>query len=474
MSPADAARGEADDQDGARDERRAPRTGLLRLQDSLFPLSHTDIHTRPGTRMPNVTINDRRIPLGSDDGLIRKTELIISGVLRGGVLLSVAVILAGVCYHYALRLFGRPPPSTFPDTLAEVVAGLKAADPMAIVTAGLLVLLATPVLRVVVSIVAFAIEKDRTYVIITTMVLAILLFSIFGIGAYLGRPGLTNMPNNTFGSLVLIALSSAFAGFVGALAGLGGGVFIVPILTLVFHIPFATAIGASIVSVIATSSGAAAAYVRDRMTNLRVGMFLEVATTAGAICGALVSSLLNDTVLFLVFGVILLISAVPLVLRLGEELPRGVQNHKWAGRLKLPSTYSDQRTNQEIPYHVAHVRIGFGMMYVAGLISGLLGIGSGTFKVLAMDSAMRLPMKVSTTTSNFMIGVTAAASAGIFFQRGDMDPMIAAPVALGVLGGSMFGAKTLNRMSNVHLKKVFVPMIVLVALSMLARAFGWL
>ena len=443
------------------------KTFIQRFQTQMF--GHT-----PGTVVPNITLNEKTTHLGSDDGLIRKTELIISGVLRGGVLLSVAVILAGVCYYYALRVLGRLPPSTFPDTLAEVAAGLRAAEPAAIVTAGLLVLLATPVLRVAVSIVAFAIEKDRTYVIITAIVLAILLFSIFGIGAYLGRPGLTDVSNSTFGVLVFIALSSVFAGFVGALAGLGGGVFIVPILTLIFHVSFATAIGASIVSVIATSSGAAAAYVRDRMTNLRVGMFLEIATTAGAVCGALVSSMLNDTVLFIVFGVILLISAIPLVLRLGEELPRGVENHKWAAWLKLPGTYSDRRTRQDVPYDVAHVRIGFGMMYVAGLISGLLGIGSGTFKVLAMDTAMRLPMKVSTTTSNFMIGVTAAASAGIFFQRGDIEPMIAAPVAVGVLGGSMLGAKTLNRMSNVHLKKVFVPMIVLVALSMLARGLGWL
>ncbi len=241
--------------------------------------------------MPNVTVNDRTG--GPDDSLIRKTELVISGVLRGGVLLSVAVILGGILYYYALRLLGRLPHETFPDTLAEVGAGLKALEPVAIVTAGLLVLLATPVLRVAVSIAAFAIEKDRTYVIITAIVLAILLFSIFGIGAYLGRPGLTDVPNNTFGSLVFIALSSVFAGFIGALAGLGGGVFIVPILTLIFHVSFATAIGASIVSVIATSSGAAAAYVRDRMTNLRVGMFLEIATTAGAVCGALVSSMLR-------------------------------------------------------------------------------------------------------------------------------------------------------------------------------------
>ncbi len=412
--------------------------------------------------------------LGAGDDLIHKTERIISTVLRGGVLLSVVFIVTGVGYHYLQRLLGAAPSVTFPDTLGQVFAGLAALRPVAIVTAGLLLLLATPVVRVAVSILAFVAEKDRAYIVITTIVLAILMFSIFGVGPYLGRPGLTNLSNDTFGALALIAFSSLFAGFVGALAGLGGGVFIVPILTLVFHVPFATAIGASIVSVIATSSGAAASYVRDRMTNLRVGMFLEIATTAGAVCGALISSMLDDMVLFIVFGLVLLFSALPLVMRLGEELPQHVQNHKWAAGLKLPGIYADRRTRQDVPYRVAHVRIGFTMMYVAGLISGLLGIGSGTFKVLAMDTAMRLPMKVSTTTSNFMIGVTAAASAGIFFQRGDIDPVIAAPVALGVLAGSMLGAKALNHMSNVHLKKVFVPMIVLVAVSMLARGFGWL
>ncbi|MDE2462929.1 MAG: sulfite exporter TauE/SafE family protein, partial [Alphaproteobacteria bacterium] len=227
-------------------------------------------------------------------------------------------------------------------------------------------------------------------------------------------------------------------------------------------------------SVIATSSGAAAAYVKDRMTNLRVGMFLEVATTLGAICGALLSTVLNASILFIVFGVVLLISAAPLIMRLGEELPVGVVNHKWAEPLHLPSSYPDMRTQQDVAYNVAHVRWGFSMMYIAGLVSGLLGIGSGTFKVLALDTAMRLPMKVSTTTSNFMIGVTAAASAGIFFQRGAIDPVIAAPVALGVLAGATIGAKSLSRVSNVWLKKLFVPVIVLVAINMLARGLGWI
>jgi uncharacterized protein len=424
--------------------------------------------------MASETFNSKIIPLGPDDDVIRKTELIISAVLRGGVLLSVAVILGGISYFYALRFAGALPHPTFPDTLQAVVAGLADGNPLAIVVLGLLILLATPVVRVAVSIAAFAIEEDRTYVIITTLVLAILLFSIFGVGAWLGRAEPALVRDDTLVFFFFVLFSSAFAGFVGALVGLGGGVFIVPILTLVFHVHFTAAIGASIVSVIATSSGAAAAYVKDRMTNLRVGMFLEVATTLGAICGALLSTLLDPTILFIVFGVVLLISAAPLIMRLGEELPAGVANHKWAERLHLPGSYPDRRTHQDIAYHVAHIRWGFSMMYVAGLISGLLGIGSGTFKVLAMDTAMRLPMKVSTTTSNFMIGVTAAASAGIFFQRGDIDPAIAAPVALGVLLGATIGAKVLTRVSNVWLKKIFVPVIVLVALNMLARGMGWL
>ncbi len=424
--------------------------------------------------MSTQTITGSPIPLGPDDDIVRKTELIISGVLRGGVLLSVAIILAGAAWFFYLTASGGLAHPSFPDTLPAVWHGLLALDPPSIIVVGLLVLLATPVMRVAVSIIAFALEEDRTYVTITTLVLAILLFSIFGIGAWLGKPEPAMVQDGTLPFFFFVLLSSAFAGFVGALVGLGGGVFIVPILTLVFHVSFTAAIGASIVSVIATSSGAAAAYVKDRMTNLRVGMFLEVATTTGAICGALLSTLLDPTILFIVFGVVLLISALPLVMRLGEELPQGVANHKWAEKLHLPGTYPDRKSHVDVAYNVAHIRWGFSMMYVAGLISGLLGIGSGTFKVLAMDTAMRLPMKVSTTTSNFMIGVTAAASAGIFFQRGDIDPAIAAPVALGVLIGATLGAKTITRVSNVWLKKLFVPVIVLVALNMLARGFGWL
>ncbi len=412
------------------------------------------------------------LPLHDKETIIRKTELIISNVLRGGVLLSVAVIIAGIALFHVRKMAGGDL-LTYPDTLGGLLQGLAQGMPLAIVTFGLIILLATPVIRVAVSIMAFALEGDRTYVFITTLVLAILLFSIFGVGSWQGHPGPTAVHDDTLRFFVIVLLSSLFAGLVGALVGLGGGVFIVPILTLGFHVPFMLAVGASIVSVIATSSGAAAAYVKDRMTNLRIGMFLEIATTAGAILGAVLTAYLNAQVLFVVFGVVLMVSVLPLVMRLGEELPAGVKNHRWAEKLRLPSTYPDRRTHAEIPYNVAQIEAGFSMMCLAGIISGLLGIGSGTFKVLAMDTFMRLPMKVSTTTSNFMIGVTAAASAGIFFQRGDIDPVIAAPVALGVLAGATIGAKLLARMANTHIRMVFVPVIVLVALNMLARGLGW-
>ncbi len=404
--------------------------------------------------------------------LVLKTEIMISRVLRGGVLLSIAIVGLGIADFFSLQLAGRLPAMTFPDSLGSLLAGLQLAQPLAIASLGLLVLMATPVLRVAISIPAFALERDWTYVRITTLVLAILLFSIFAVGDWMSRPGIVPVHGANLFFFFAVLGSSLFAGFIGALVGLGGGVFVVPILTLVFHVPFDAAIGASIVSVIATSSGAAAAYVKDRLTNLRVGMFLEVATTAGAICGALLSTVLDPTVLFIVFGAVLVISALPLMLRMGEELPQNVRHHPWAQALRLGGSYPDRRLKREVAYTVDRVPHGFGIMWLAGALSGLLGIGSGTFKVLALDTAMRLPMKVSTTTSNFMIGVTAAASAGIFFQRGDIDPVIAAPVALGVLAGATLGALSLSRMSNRRLRILFVPIVLLVAANMLARGFG--
>lgn len=265
---------------------------------------------------------------------------------------------------------------------------------------------------------------------------------------------------------------SILAGVIGALVGLGGGILIVPLLTIGFGVDIRYAIGASIVSVIATSSGAAAAYVRDRITNLRVGMFLELATTTGAIAGALLAGLVQPTVLYVVFGIVLALSAIPLIARLGEELPQGVRADAWATRLRLNSAYYDAALGRMVPYAATHVAAGLGMMWLAGLISGLLGIGSGVFKVLAMDTLMRLPMKVSTTTSNFMIGVTAAASAGIYFGRGEVHPLIAAPVVLGVLAGAWLGSRLLVRLHNTTLRALFIPVLLVISAQMILRGVG--
>lgn len=272
--------------------------------------------------------------------------------------------------------------------------------------------------------------------------------------------------------LLLIFGGSLLAGLLGSLVGLGGGVLIVPLLTLAFGLPIQYAIGASIIAVIATSSGAAAAYVRDRMTNIRIGMFLELATTAGAVSGAFLAGYLAPHLLFIIFGIVLLISAIPLIFKLGEELPLGVKNDRWATWLHLGGSYPDEHMKREVDYQVTRTPLGLAMMYIAGVISGLLGIGSGTFKVLALDTIMRLPMKVSTTTSNFMIGVTAAASAGIYFSRGDVLPLVAAPVALGVLLGAVVGARLLSHLSNKTLRLIFLPVMGAIALEMVLRGVG--
>lgn len=273
-------------------------------------------------------------------------------------------------------------------------------------------------------------------------------------------------------TLAFIFFGAILAGVLGALIGLGGGVLIVPMLTLIFGLPIQYAIGASIIAVIATSSGAAVAYVRDNVTNIRLGTFLGIATTAGAISGALLSGVLSAPLLFIIFGVVLLISVVPLLFKLGEEIPQGVKNDHLASLLSLSGSYHDKYSGTEVAYEVTRTRLGLFVMYMAGVISGLLGVGSGTFKVLAMDTIMRLPMKVSTTTSNFMIGVTAAASAGIYFARGDVQPLIAAPVALGILLGALLGARLLMHLSNKTLRLIFIPVMTIVAIQMVLRGLG--
>src|SRR5208283_4571255 len=194
-------------------------------------------------------------------------------------------------------------------------------------------------------------------------------------------------------------LTSVAAGILGSIVGIGGGLLVTPVLTLIFGVDIHLAIGASVVSIIATSSGGAVAYVRDRVTNIRVGMFLEITTTIGAITGALIAVYINSQALFILFGLILLLSVIPSFRRRKEELPKRVENDSWSNKLKLYSSYPDQRLNSEVSYNVTKTPVGLGIMYGAGLLSGLLGIGSGAFKVLGMEGVMHLPMKVSSTTS---------------------------------------------------------------------------
>jgi uncharacterized membrane protein YfcA len=271
--------------------------------------------------------------------------------------------------------------------------------------------------------------------------------------------------------LGIFAISVA-AGLIGALAGVGGGILVIPALTILFGVDIHLAIGASIVSVIATSSGAAAAYVRDRMTDMRVGMFLELATTTGAVCGALLAAVVAPAFLYVLLGVILLGSAGMQVSRMGET-PPAVSTSGLATRLRLASSYPDRKLGREVPYSAQRIPLGFVLMWIAGLVSGLLGIGSGVLKVIAMDGAMRLPMKVSSATSNFMIGVTAAASAGIYLGRGDIDPQIAAPVALGVLAGALIGARLLQHISNRSVRLVFLPVLIAVGIETIGRGLGF-
>jgi uncharacterized membrane protein YfcA len=265
---------------------------------------------------------------------------------------------------------------------------------------------------------------------------------------------------------MLIAGGSLLAGLLGSLTGLGGGVIIVPLLTLVFGVDIRYAIGASLVSVIATSSGAAAAYLKEGYSNIRVGMFLEMATTIGAVCGAFLATRIPTAAIAIIFGIVLLYSAWT-SMKPEADAPILETPDRFATILNLDGSYPVDGTLRE--YHVRGVPLGFGLMYIAGALSGLLGIGSGAVKVLAMDRAMRIPFKVSTTTSNFMIGVTAAASAGIYLHRGYIDPGLAMPVMLGVLIGAMTGARILPGAKVRTLKIVFGIAVAGVAIEMIVK-----
>jgi len=291
-------------------------------------------------------------------------------------------------------------------------------------------------------------------------------------------------------SLVLFVISIG-AGALGSLLGLGGGFILVPVLTLAFHLDIRLAIGTSIVAVAATSSAGAARNVGESITNLRVATFLALATTVGAVTGALLAGVFDDRLLFGLFGAILLVSGVQMLRKRSSaathesspatqaatapassgQSPVAGARHL-ADRLSLHSAYYDEAQAREVPYIVTHTGLGLGLMYVAGTVSGLLGIGSGALKVPAMDLAMHIPMKVSTATSNLLIGLTAAASAVVYFARGDIDPLIVGPVAIGVLVGAWQGSKLLVRMRSDRLRVVFVIALCLVATQMLWKAIA--
>ncbi|WP_426670975.1 sulfite exporter TauE/SafE family protein [Mucilaginibacter sp. McL0603] len=263
---------------------------------------------------------------------------------------------------------------------------------------------------------------------------------------------------------VIILFGSYFAGLLGSLTGLGGGFIIIPLLTLLLHVDIHYAIGASLVSVIATSSGSAAAYVKEGITNIRLGMFLEIATTAGAFTGAIIAIYIPTQFIAVLFGLILIFSAIISLRQKAEQI---VHQETWLSkRLKLGGSYPVN--DVQVEYGVSNIAGGFFMMIFAGIISGLLGIGSGALKVIAMDGIMRIPFKVSTTTSNFMIGVTAAASAVVYLQRGYIHPGLAMPVVIGVLLGALSGSKILVQASSSKwLRWVFAIVITVLAVQMI-------
>jgi uncharacterized membrane protein YfcA len=268
-------------------------------------------------------------------------------------------------------------------------------------------------------------------------------------------------------TFTLILLLGAFAaGFVGSLSGLGGGIIIIPLLSVFLGVDMHYAIGTALVAVIATSSGSASAYVKEGITNMRLGMFLEIATTAGAVIGAIISTNANTSVLAIIFGLTLTFSSINSLRKKEDHLVTPEESSKLAHNLKLVSSYPTPQ-GTTVKYGMKNIIGGFSMMGLAGMMSGLLGIGSGAFKVIAMDSIMKIPFKVSTTTSNFMMGVTAIASSVIYIQKGYIEPSICMPVIVGVLVGAMVGAKVLLKANPKKLKVFFAFLILALAINMI-------
>ena len=274
-------------------------------------------------------------------------------------------------------------------------------------------------------------------------------------------------------TFVFVAFAGAVAaGAFGALLGLGGGIIVIPVLTLLLGVDIRYAIGASVIAVIATSSGAAATYVRDGLTNRRLGLFLAVAATIGAATGAFVAGIIAGQALYLVFALVLILSALLMSRRRYSELTPELPNHPWSERLGLAGSYHGIAEGQPVRYNVAGVPLAFGVVYFAGILSGLLGIGGGVIQVPAMDTLMRLPIKVASATSNFMLGITAVTSAGIYFSRGDVVPIVAAPVVLGVLVGAQVGTRLMVRLGGAAIRGALVVLLVVIALQMAAKGLG--
>lgn len=265
---------------------------------------------------------------------------------------------------------------------------------------------------------------------------------------------------------IFLLFGACIAGLIGSLTGLGGGVVVIPLLTLGFGVDMRYAIGAALVTSIATSSGAAAAYIKEGITNVRIGMFLEIGTTTGAVIGAMVAMYLDKVYIAIIFGCVLIFSAIRSITKKEDNIDYAAPGDKLGDKLKLSGSYPTTDGKVE-KYNVHNVVGGYSLMTLAGILSGLLGIGSGALKVLAMDTAMKIPFKVSTTTSNFMVGVTAAASAVIYLQRGYIDPGLAMPIVVGVLIGAFFGSKILPKTNVKKLRILFSVVIFFLAISMI-------
>ncbi|HXL50734.1 MAG TPA: sulfite exporter TauE/SafE family protein [Candidatus Limnocylindrales bacterium] len=272
--------------------------------------------------------------------------------------------------------------------------------------------------------------------------------------------------------VLIIFLVSIVAGFVGALFGLGGGVLIIPFLTLVEGVPVPLAVGASIVSVVATSSASAATYVQDHLTNLRLGMFLEIGTVAGAITGAFVSVFLPASALFILFGLILLYATMVMIRARGIDFPANVRSDKTSRILALGSQYDDQSLNRVVKYEVTRTPLTVLIGYFAGIVSGLLGVGGGIINVPTMNLVSKVPVKVASATSNFMIGVTAAASASVYLLRGDVNPLLAAPLIVGVAGGALLGTRVLKVTPPTRVKVAFGILLAAISLLMILKGFN--